>query len=111
MTRVIYRQGERNELEISGHATGSPVVCAAVSAIAYALAGYLANRDPCAVVELTDGRAHLSAVGADEAFLVAYIGLKQIEMSNPDFVAVKQAEKPAGRDKINQTDTGGQSCD
>jgi len=94
MTRACLNiDGNRFLLTMDGHAAGSETVCAACSAVAYALAGYLANAGDH-VVELREnimesGRACLICRGdacVEAAYRMAGIGLEQIAKRYPDFL-------------------------
>ncbi len=97
---TIFLSRERQYYTVEGHATGSPEVCAAVSAISYTLAGWLKNsaehtrEDP--VIELSSGCAHISAGGDDktyEVFRAAAIGLLQIAATHKNYLMVEIAEE------------------
>lgn len=102
MTRItIQSDGWTYRLSASGHATGSgpttdrPEVCAAVSAIVYALGGYLKNLEAAGQVELgtfmlESGAAEIEARGeaARQPFGMAAVGLLQIAAKYPDQVSV-----------------------
>ena len=86
---------------LDGHATGSPAVCAAVSGLVYALAGYLTNaerevRAEVYAAELEPGRVRIHAsgddrcVGACEAVL---LGLCQLAESEPDYLRMEILEE------------------
>jgi len=98
MTRVYAeRSGNRCILSAKGHATGSVEVCAAISAIVYALAGYLMNHD----IKISEQRMEEADVlldfSGDEcaaaAFEVAVIGLAQIGQQYPGLLQVNFQEK------------------
>lgn len=97
MTKVYYEaEGGRYLLSVKDHATGSPVVCAAVSGLCYALAGYLANAEDVTVYNrrmkpgdvLLHFRGDQQAQGAFEAVV---IGLLQLEKKYPELVRVERA--------------------
>lgn len=104
MTRVrVWRDQARGcyALAAHGHAdyrAGGDIVCAAVSAIVYALAGALSNI-PHAALRYRDeaGRFTLYCESGDKAacgaVLMAEIGLRQIAAAYPDNVTVARAEK------------------
>ena len=78
-------------LSVRGHATGSDQVCAAVSGLVCALAGYLANDDGAQVQEqvVDSARAVFRFTGGPEAhgaFKAVVIGLQQLAASYPDFI-------------------------
>lgn len=80
-------------LTASEHA-GSEVVCAGISAICYALAGYLLNKVPEDDLEysLAIAEAEIRVKDSDiarEAFTMAEIGLKQIEETYGDYIHVE----------------------
>lgn len=89
------KAGERNTLTVIGHAGyaphGSDIVCAGVSAITFALIGYLSNRadDPCVSVE--NGEVLVSCNGEDNAFEMALTGYKQHSEKYPQYVEVHTA--------------------
>ena len=72
MTNItIQGDGWTYRLTAVGHATGRPEVCAAVSAVVYALGGYLKNLEAAGAVTLGNfllesGAAELEADGWDQ---------------------------------------------
>ena len=97
VTRVYAElEGGRCLLALDGHATGSPKVCAAISSIVYALAGYLTNaeRDGRAEVYdlvLEEGRVRIHCHGDDRttgACEMAVVGLRQLERQYPELLQV-----------------------
>lgn len=94
MTKVYYEaQGDRCLLSVRGHAVGSEAVCAAVSGLVYALAGYLVNCEGVLLYNkvLDSGQALLhfrGEEGAQAAFQMAVIGLAQIAKAHPAQVEV-----------------------
>lgn len=99
MTSVFYsRTEDGHELMISGHAgydsEGRDIVCSAVSAIAYALLGFLENEanDASDYAYMTEsGLLGVTAAASDRvdvAFDMALIGLMQIAKNYPDYVRV-----------------------
>lgn len=101
MTKVYAeRDGNRYTVHAQGHATGSPEVCAAISGILYALAGYVRNATDGSTIaydeRLDSGSVHLhfcGGPGAAGAFDMAVIGLKQIEAKYPDFLLMEYREE------------------
>ena len=101
MIRVAYfRNGNDHELSINGHAGyaehGQDIVCAGVSAIAFALLGYLEECED--EVEELDGpivecgSIYISCTGNQNiatAFHMAVCGLKQIADSYADYVDIQ----------------------
>ena len=94
-------EGGRCLLVLDGHAAGSPEVCAAISGLAYALAGYLVNaekdgRADVYAAELSSGQVRIHAngddrcVGACEAVL---LGLRQISAQYPDYLQMEFGEE------------------
>lgn len=74
-----------------GHATGSEKVCAAISSIVYALAGYLKNievekGEKPPVIQLKSGFSsfRFSGKGAESAYDMAVIGLMQLANQYPE---------------------------
>lgn len=102
MTRVYAeRAGERCVLTAEGHATGSEQVCAAVSGLLFALAGYLVNaeregRAKLREMVMEDGRARFDFDCDDhaaEAFKITVIGLKQLSESYGEYIKTEYFEK------------------
>lgn len=101
MTRVYAeRDGNRYTIYANGHATGSPEVCAAISGLLYALAGYVRNASDGSTLSyderLESGNVQLhfrGGEGAGGAFDMAVIGLKQIEAKYPELVSVEYLEE------------------
>ena len=102
MTKVYAeRSGNRCILSAKGHATGSVEVCAAVSGILYALAGYLANAVHECYIEFYENRVEDADVlldfNGDEctaaAFEMAVIGLAQIGQQYPEFLRVEYTQE------------------
>ena len=85
-------------LRITGHAqysAGNDIVCAGVSAIAYAFLGYLQNfplyeakESPCANEQGLFVRIYTTDPGILAAYEMAVIGLMQIAAKYPDNVCV-----------------------
>lgn len=105
MTNItIQCSGGSFKLTAVGHAAGSPEVCAAVSAIVYALGGCLKNLEAAGTVELRaltleSGCAEIEAAGQESriAFEMAAVGLMQIAAKYPELVQAEIFFKsPAG---------------
>ena len=92
------RNGETHTLSVNGHAgyadKGQDIVCAGVSAIVYALIGWLENNstetrfvsiDECngEVILSCEGDSDVSAV-----FYMAAVGIEQIANTYPDHVDI-----------------------
>ena len=96
MTNVWYwRQNGRHHLYIIGHAgyaaAGEDIVCAGISAIGYALMGYLRSCPEAEDLRCSEesGRMILSCgeqTQVDAAFEMAVIGLALIERQYPQYV-------------------------
>lgn len=94
MTSITIREcGGRWRLDAAGHATGSREVCAAVSAIVYALGGRLleleeAGRARVTALRLESGEAEIEAEGegARDAFAVAGTGFSQLAERYPEYI-------------------------
>ena len=106
MTRVDYWQDDATKtyyLSVVGHAgyasAGNDIVCAGVSAVSYALLGFLLNAEEDLTElsqETEDGRVVVLAQGNDRictAFEMALIGYLQIEKQYPTHVEVHIADK------------------
>lgn len=88
MIRV--RAGERR-ITVSGHAgyapAGQDIVCAAVSALTYALAGYLEETGQAARSDIRRGYADIEGAGdCDAAFALVRCGMEQLAAAYPDCV-------------------------
>lgn len=97
MTSVyIEKDGDRHILSAQGHATGKPEVCAAVSGLLYALAGYLANIIQEEYIEFYESRMESGDVFLDlnggprveTAFDLVTVGLLQIAKQHPEYIQV-----------------------
>ncbi len=91
MIRVRFdRTGDACRLSLRGHATGDPAVCAAASALVFALAGYVRDRGN-GEIELESGRARVGCgrdAGTDGAFAAVLSGLEQLRRRYPQLVEV-----------------------
>lgn len=96
-TAWYWRKGGRHHLHISGHAgyaaPGEDIVCAGISAIGYALMGYLRNCPEAEDLRCSEesGRLILSCgehTKVDAAFDMAVIGLALIERQYPQHVHI-----------------------
>lgn len=96
MTQVTISTFDRNGvryrcLRAENHA-GDDRVCAGISAICFALAGYLLNRESEGLeYSLIVGDAEITAKDTavtQEAFMMAEIGLRQIEQTYGDYIHV-----------------------
>lgn len=81
-------------LKLAGHATGSERVCAAISGIVYALAGYLVNDTETEMLTqwMEPGDTSLQFICGERglaAMQMACIGLMQIEKAEPEYVRTK----------------------
>lgn len=88
MIRV--RAGERR-ITVSGHAgyapVGQDIVCAAVSALTYALAGYLEETGQAARSDIRRGYADIEgAKGCGAAFALVRCGMEQLAAAYPGCV-------------------------
>lgn len=87
---TIQSRGGVHRIECVGHATGSIQVCAAVSGLITALAGYLINCGGEKIRQL-DMRAGYSVIefkGENKAFQLTKTGLLQIANSYPEYFCV-----------------------
>ena len=83
-------------MDLKGHARtemdGSPEVCAAASALAFALAEWTIVNVPAAQINYTetDGRMFLSAFGQNcaQAWAVAETGFRQLADAHPEYVKI-----------------------
>ena len=95
MTCITLSNSEgRYTVEAQGHATGSVQACAAVSALMYSLAGYLANADGIELYseDIADGFFAVEFSGEHAAQFIydfCLIAFLQLEKNYADFVTVK----------------------
>lgn len=96
MTTVTIRRTPCHSLTAAGHATGSPAVCAAISGLVFALAGYLKNLERAGEVKVGalrlepgDARVEASGDAARQPFDMAAVGLMQLAAQYPEFVQIK----------------------
>ena len=92
------RDGEMHTLSVNGHAgyadKGQDIVCAGISAIVYALIGWLENNsEDTAFVSIDekDGEAVVACEGdgmVTAVFHMAAIGIENIMNTYPDHVAI-----------------------
>ena len=83
-------------MDLKGHARtemdGSPEVCAAASALAFALAEWTIVNVPAAQINYTetDGRMFLSAFGQNcaQAWAVTETGFRQLADAHPEYVKI-----------------------
>lgn len=94
-TVTIARRGPTYRLTALGHATGSSEVCAAVSALVYALGGCLKNLERTGAVSLgtfrlASGGAELESTGEASRYpyAMAAVGLAQLAARYPAQVRV-----------------------
>lgn len=96
MTRVYCeKDGNWYTVQARGHADGSPEVCAAVSGLLYALAGYAENDREIRILgrKLESGDFSIVFMGRNRAkavYNMTLIGLLQIEKSHPEYISVYQ---------------------
>ena len=98
MTKVFAKQrGNCFTLILYGHATGSEKVCAAISSIVYALAGYLKNievekGEKPPVIQLKSGFSSFRFSGkeAKSAYDMAVIGLMQLANQYPKYICFEK---------------------
>ena len=115
MIRVRYRRNEfAHSLLVVGHAgysdEGKDIVCSGVSAVVYALLGFLHNspdREDRLTASVDSGETMIfwRGTGADitAAFHMALIGLAQIAQKYPDNVSM-EATEPSSRRTANRGD-------
>ncbi len=91
MIRVRFtRTDDACRLALQGHATGDPAVCAAASALVFALAGYIRDRGD-GEAELDSGRARVDCgrdAEVDGAFAAVLSGVELLQRRYPQLVDV-----------------------
>ena len=84
-----------NTLTVEGHAgfapAGQDIVCAAVSALVYALMGTLEQKDNIAALECRKGYVRVRARRDDPAFDVVRCGLGQLAGKFGEYVRVEES--------------------
>ena len=99
MIRAYFERTEDAcRLSLRGHATGDPAVCAAASALVFALAGYVRDRG-AGEIELDSGRARVDCgrdAGTDGAFAAVLSGLEQLQRRYPQMVEVSYGGRAEG---------------
>ncbi|MDY3701883.1 MAG: hypothetical protein SO107_14830 [Flavonifractor plautii] len=97
MTRVrAMRCGDHYAVHARGHATGSPQVCAAISGLLYALAGYARNAGYGLRERLDSGDVYMEfrgGAGMEAAYDMAVIGLMQIAAQYPEYLEIEAERK------------------
>lgn len=91
------RDGEMHTLSVNGHAgyadKGQDIVCAGVSAIVYALIGWLENNiEAFASIDENNGEVIISCEGDEKVeavFYMAAIGIESIMNAYPDHVDIE----------------------
>ncbi len=99
MTRVeLTRRGDVYRVYCSGHAAGSPEICAAVSCLVYSLAGWTRLAPVRRLRErLESGEAELvfhareCPAEARGAFELVRAGFMQLESLEPEMISVREA--------------------
>ena len=92
---VLQKEGPHMRVSASGHAVGSPAACAGVSAILFALYGFLLEDGGTTIrsCRLESGEALIDFSGgssAEAAFHMTAVGLRQIARAYPACVAVEE---------------------
>ena len=91
------RDGEMHTLSVNGHAgyadKGQDIVCAGVSAIVYALIGWLENNiEAFTSIDENNGEVIISCEGDEKVeavFYMAAIGIESIMNAYPDHVDIE----------------------
>lgn len=90
-----------NRLTLLGHAgyaeRGRDIVCAAASALVYALIGALEDQDNVSELVIRPGTVTVAARRDDPAFAVVRRGLEQLAGRYPDYVRVEDTPTEKGR--------------
>lgn len=98
MTKVYYEErGKRHRLFVQGHATGSEAACAGISAILYALEGYLALNETARLreVRMKSAEVVLDYEGGEDvetAYEMAVVGLVRLSTAYPEQIRVEVAD-------------------
>lgn len=92
---VFYRDKYKRRVRITGHATGSPEVCAMVSAVAQTLETallYLEPKEYEATISRGDVEIAAAGLGVIAAFDVAALTMGRIAKTYPGLVRVRWEE-------------------
>ena len=95
----LTKYGPMRRVEANGHAEynpGNDIVCAGVSALFYAFAGYLKNKEDVrdVVIDLKSGNSKIEGWGdLKEAFDMLVIGIEQIAQTYPKNVRCTYIDK------------------
>lgn len=90
MTRAVSHRSP-NRLCLTGHAgyhAGNDIVCAAISALVYALVGYLDSVDADYICDIGDGTATVECETHTMAFETVLAGLRMIAVEYPENLQV-----------------------
>ena len=92
---VVHISAENNLciLTAKGHAgyseSGKDIVCAGISTILYALAGYVSNYGPDSHIRMAPGDVEIACSGEmQQVFLMTYIGLAQLAEKFPKNISI-----------------------
>lgn len=92
MIRVRFTEKRLTVLGHAGYAPrGRDIVCAAASALVYALIGTLEDRDNVAELVIRPGTVTVAAREDDPAFTVVRRGLEQLAARYPGYVRISEA--------------------
>ena len=98
MTKIHFeRAGNRYTLSAKGHATGSEIVCAGISAILFSLAEYLELDEDARKIRkvMEEANVHLAYAGGKDvetAYTMAMVGLAGLRNSYPELVEIETFE-------------------
>jgi len=105
MVNITFKSGGgKYRLEMEGHATKNPAVCAACSALAYTFLGWAANADLIGKARLRDvedkqGYMRLEfeseAPEAETVSEAIMLGFLQIEQAHPELVSITEERENA----------------
>lgn len=100
MIKVRYSDTDSLMLRVSGHAgyaeRGKDIICAGVTAIVFALLGYLVNIDGTLQYETEESTGYVCIVSnsvdkrVESAFEMALVGLMQLEREHPKYIDLKK---------------------
>ena len=94
MIRVRFTEKRLTLLGHAGYAEkGQDIVCAAASALVYALIGALEEQDNVAELVIRPGHVTVAAKEEDPAFRVVRRGLEQLAARYSGYVAVEEGRK------------------
>ena len=98
MTRIELHFGREMSVTATGHATGSPTMCAAASCLMCTLEGWLANSEDVTITErrMEEGNTRIAwtgGTGSETAMEMMMVGFLRLQETGPDLIGVEITEE------------------